>query len=153
MKADSGAARNRAACAISSTVPNRAIAPCWGRSFVMPGADMKTIVDYARHAVVPISRYARQYGPNSVKVSPTLIEYTARLSSSSYTDRDLQGWVNEIAARNSLPQSSCVVVVSPRGLRAHGVGANSGYHGMADIPYSVLGVYPDGLTLQDEDDV
>src|SRR3989442_981199 len=104
------------------------------RSFAMSDADMATILEYAKHAVVPISRYARQYGPNSVEVSPTLIEYTAKLSGSSYTDGDLQAWVNEIVAANSLPQNSCVVVVSPQGVQAHGVGANAGYHGLATIP-------------------
>ena len=122
------------------------------RSFVIPNADMATIAEYARHAIVPISEYAKQYGPNSARVSPTVIEYTATLSTTSYGDRMVQSWVNEIAARNSLPKNSCVVVVSPRGLRAQNVAANAGYHGIADIPYTVLGVHASGLTLEDQDD-
>src|SRR5437879_1087450 len=73
------------------------------RSLVLPDPDMETIIEYTTHAIVPISRYARQYGPNSARVSPRVVKYTAQLSGTSYTDRELKGWVNDIAAQNSLP--------------------------------------------------
>ena len=40
---------------------------------VVPTADMNQIVQYTQNALVPISEYASEYGPNSVSVSPTLL--------------------------------------------------------------------------------
>ena len=34
---------------------------------------MNQIVQYTQNALVPISEYASEYGPNSVSVSPTLL--------------------------------------------------------------------------------
>jgi hypothetical protein len=124
-----------------------------GGSLIIPTADMNTIVQYAQHAVAPISEYASQYGSNSVSVSPNLISHTVNVPAASYTDADVQTWVNDIVTQNSLPSSSCIVIVSPQGLSAPNVGGNAGYHGLAHVPYVVLGVFAQNLTLQDVPDV
>ena len=122
------------------------------RTYAVTDDDMATIVDYARRAIAPIRQYARQYGPTSAKVAARVIEHTVRLRGTSYTDRQLKGWVNDMAAAKSLPSSACVVVVSPHGLHATNVDANAGYHGKANVAYSVVGVFETGLTLDDRKD-
>ena len=124
-----------------------------GGNLVIPTADMNQIVRYAQHAVMPISEYAALYGPNTVAVSATLLTHTVNLSGTSYTQADLVGWVNTMAASNSLPANSCIFVVSPQGLSSQNVGGNAGYHGKANIPYVVAGVFASGLTLADSPDV
>ena len=62
-----------------------------GGSLVIPTADMNQIVLYAQKAIVPISEYAAQYGPNTVSVSSTLLTYTVNLSGTSYSQSDLVG--------------------------------------------------------------
>jgi len=124
-----------------------------GGNLMIPTADMNTIVQYAQHAIVPISEYASQYGLNNVSVSPNLISHTVNVPTASYNDADLQTWVNDIVTQNSLPSNSCIVIVSPQGLSAPNVGGNSGYHSRANVPYVVLGVFAQNLTLQDVPDV
>lgn len=119
----------------------------------MPTADMNMIVQYARHAIIAISEYAAQYGPNTVTVSPTVLTHTVSVPSASYSDGDLQGWVNDIVSENGLGSDSCIFVVSPQGLSASNVGGNAGYHGKANVPYVVAGVFATGLTLRDDPDV
>jgi hypothetical protein len=116
---------------------------------VMSTSDMNQIVQYATHAVVPISEYAAQYGSNAVNVAATLLTKTVNVPSSIFTDNDLQGWVNALKNDNNLPDNSCVFVVTPAGTGAHNVFANIGYHGKADIPYIVAGAWGTGLTLAD----
>ncbi|HLH61479.1 MAG TPA: hypothetical protein VKV20_07320 [Ktedonobacteraceae bacterium] len=58
-----------------------------------------------------------------------------------------------MAKQNHLPSNSCIYVISPQGLKANEVGGNGGYHGLANIPYIVAGVYAQNLTLQDLSDV
>jgi hypothetical protein len=120
---------------------------------VIPTSDMQMIIQYARHAIGPICEYAAQYGGNSVAVSPNLLTYTVNVPSGSFTDANLQGWVNDIVTRNALPSNSCIFVVTPSGVSAPNVGGNSGYHGKANVPYVVAGVWTSGLTLQDVPDV
>jgi hypothetical protein len=119
---------------------------------VIPTSDMNQIVQYAQHAIVPISEYAAQYGKNTVNISPDLLTTTVNLSGRSFTDRRVRGWVNDLAAGNNLGDGDCVVVVVPQGVTARNVGANAGYHSKADIPYIVTGVFADGLTLADNAD-
>jgi hypothetical protein len=122
-------------------------------SFVYPTADLNQIISYAQRAARPISEYAGLYGPNSVAISSTILRYTARLSSTSYTRADLVSWVNAIASDNHLPANSCIFVVSPQGVSTSNVGGNSGYHDKANIPFIVAGVFATGLTLADVADV
>jgi hypothetical protein len=118
-----------------------------GGSLVMSTADMNTIVQYAQHAIIPISEYAAaQYGPNKVGVSPNLLTFTANVPSGTFTDSDLQGWVNAMVTANGLSADSCIYVICPQGISANEVGGNAGYHSLANIPYIVAGVYATGLT-------
>jgi hypothetical protein len=121
---------------------------------VTPAADMNVIVEYAQHAIVPISEYATaQYGANTVSVSSNILTYSANVPDGTFTDSVLQGWVNDMVVKNGLPANSCIYVICPQGISANEVGSNAGYHGIANIPYIVAGVYATNLTLQDETDV
>jgi hypothetical protein len=121
--------------------------------FVIPDADMNMIVQYAQHAIVPITEYAAQYGPNSIAVSPTLITHTVNVPSGSYSKSDLHGFVNDMASANGIPSSDCIFVVSPQGVSSPEVGSNSGYHDIANLPFIVAGVFAANLTLADDADV
>ena len=123
-----------------------------GGDKVVPTADMNQIVQYAQHAIVPVSEYAAQYGPNTVSISPALLIKTVSLSGTSFTDGDLQGWVNALASSNGFGSDHCIFVPVPPGVSASNVGENAGYHGKANIPYIVAGV-TSGLTLADNADV
>lgn len=59
---------------------------------------------------MPIVEYAKQYGPNSLTVSPR----TINVPSGNFSDSDLDGWVNAIATANGLGASDCVFIVFPR---------------------------------------
>lgn len=121
--------------------------------FSFSTADMQTMVNYAQHAIVPLSEQVNQdYGSSSSSVSPTLIAYTANMSSTSFSDSDVQGWVNDIVSANSLPSDSCIVIPCPQQLSGP-VNSNSGYHSIANVPYTIFGVYATGLTLKDQPDV
>lgn len=124
-----------------------------GGNLIISTPDMNTIVQYAQHAIGPISEYASQYGSNSVSVSPNFLTHTVSVPTASFTDSDAQGWVNDIVNLNSLPTSSCVVIVCPQGLSAPELGGNAGYHSKASVPYILLGVFAQNLTLQDLPDV
>jgi hypothetical protein len=124
-----------------------------GGDITYPTADMNMIVQYAQHALVPIVEYAAQYGPANVTVSSTLLTHTINVPSASYSKVDLRGFVNDIVAANSLSADSCVFIISPQGLSTPEVGANSGYHDLADRPFIVAGVFTQGLTLDDTSDV
>jgi hypothetical protein len=120
-------------------------------------ADMQSMVLYAKQAIVPMARMISGYGVSSVVVSSKLLRHTATLKTHSFSDLELQGWIRQIVETHRLPQDSCVVVPCPRRIFEHsgGIGANSGYHGFArapGIPYIVLGVHGDNLTLADRSD-
>src|SRR5262249_42857419 len=107
----------------------------------------------ATRAIIPISEYASEYGRNNIYVSPNVIQYSVTLQGTTYNDQALQVWVNDIVNQNNLPSnSSCIFVVSPQGLTVPQVDANSGYHGLANSPYIILGVFSQNLTLQDLQD-
>src|SRR4051794_18487063 len=60
-------------------------------------ADVQTAVRYATLAAIPITRYASQYGPNSVGVSPDVIPFTAQVSGGNFTIAEFEGWVDQCA--------------------------------------------------------
>jgi hypothetical protein len=86
--------------------------------FSVSMADMQTAVNYATLAVVPIRRCASQYGPNSVTVSPTIIPHTANLTGNSFSQDDLEGWVEQVAqtARANQVTNPCIVILHDRSL-------------------------------------
>ena len=116
-------------------------------------ADIQTALNYSQSAIIPISAYALQYGSNSVNVSNNIIQYSVNLTSNTYNNSNLIGWVNDIASTNSLPTgSSCVVVLNPVGItntdadRAGGIG---GFHGKANLPFCFCNVYGQNFTVND----
>jgi hypothetical protein len=127
------------------------------QNFAVSAADMQTMTTYAQHAIVPISEWVPQYGPSTVAISPSSIEFTANMSSTSFTDSDLQGWVNSIVSSNGLdPTSTAIVVPCPAEISesaGEGIGPNSGYHFIANVPYAVWGMGGTNITLADEADV
>jgi hypothetical protein len=119
-------------------------------------ADIQTAVTYATLAVGPIQRYAWQYGPNSVQVSPTILSFTANLQGNTFTDNDVQGWVDSIVQNNNLT-NACVVILhdtatpnSPT--NTDGTGTTSGYHSSTgnDHPYCYCRVFGQNLTVADK---
>jgi hypothetical protein len=125
-----------------------------GGDVVMADADMAMIVQYAQHAIIPISESAALYGPNTVSISPSPLNYAVNLAGTSYTQGDLEGWVNDIVSQNHLSSTnSCIFVVSPQGLTSDGVDSNAGYHAKANVPYIVAGVFAQNLTLADATDM
>ena len=122
---------------------------------VVPTADMNQIVAYATRAIIPIAEYVvQQYGASQVSVSPTFLTFSVNVPSASFTDGDLQGWVNNMMTANNLGTDSCIFVYVPGSVSAPEVGPNSGYHGFANIPYIAAGLgNATNLTLQDEADV
>jgi hypothetical protein len=128
-----------------------------GQTFVVSTADMQTMLAYAQHAIVPISEWTPQYGPSTVTISPTILEFTANLTSTSFADSDLQGWVNSIVTSNGFdPAATAIVVPCPPQISESSggaIGPNSGYHFIADVPYAVWGMGGTNITLADEADV
>jgi hypothetical protein len=126
-------------------------------TFSVSSADVQTMVQYAQHAIVPISEWVPQYGPSTVTISPTILEFTANLTSTAFADSDLQGWVNQIVSSNGFDTSSTAIVVPcPQQISESsgtGISANSGYHSIANVPYAVWGVGGTGITLADQADV
>ena len=123
--------------------------------FSMSAADVQTAVTYATLAVGPIQRYAWQYGPNSVQVSPNILTFTANLQGNTFTDGDVQGWVDSIVQDNNLT-SACVVILhdtrtanSPTNTDATGL---LGYHDMTGDghPYCYCKVLGQSLTVADK---
>ena len=106
---------------------------------------------YATLAAVPISQYARQYGPNEISVNERLGTFLVTLPAakgSSYNDSDLQGWVNQIAKANHLPNSACVVVLNPLGItNTHSPTPNTGYHYKANLPYIFCSMAGQNITV------
>jgi hypothetical protein len=127
-----------------------------GGSFTFSAADMQMMIQYAQHAIVPVLEMVHQeYGPSTTVISPTTIDYTAHMSAATFSDSDLQGWVNDILSTNSLDASTSLTVVPcPSGISddAGYVVANGGYHNIANGPYAVFGIYTTGLTLADQVD-
>jgi hypothetical protein len=127
--------------------------------FSMSAADIQTAIAYASLAVGPIQRYAWQYGPNSVQVSPNLLTFTtAPLSGNTFNrDDDLEGWVDTIVQDNNLT-NACVVILhdtNPANSPTHPEAPNtsrSGYHSITDNghPYCYCQVSGQSLTVADK---
>jgi hypothetical protein len=81
-------------------------------------ADVQTARNYAALAVGPIQRYASQYGPSNVGVSPTVISFTANVSGNSFTQSQFEGWVDQCAktARDNHVSNPCIVILHNRDL-------------------------------------
>jgi hypothetical protein len=126
-----------------------------GGSTTINREDVATAIEYATLAVRPISAYCQQYGSNSLKVSPEIIQFGIAATNPRYNDDGVQRIVNLIMAQN--PQldagSTCIIIINPPGLTntdadpAQGV---LGYHDKADVPYCFINVSGAGpLTVAD----
>jgi hypothetical protein len=124
-----------------------------GQQIAIPPADMQMMLQYAQRAIVPIAEYASQYGATHINVAPNILSYAVNLHGHAYNDATLKRWVNDIAAKNNIPNTDAIVIPSPQGLTAPNVGGNSGYHGLAHLPYTVFGVFATNLALNDPPDV
>jgi hypothetical protein len=117
--------------------------------------DVQTAVSYATLAVVPIQRYASQYGPNSIDVSPTVIDFTADLSTDCFTVEEFEGWVDRIGqtARGSGISNPCVVILHDRSLATTPLffNQNDSYHGHthSGFPYCYSLVFGENLSVAD----
>jgi hypothetical protein len=129
-------------------------------SFTVSDADVQTIVNYSEVAVVPISKYASQYGSNSVDISRDIIRYTVQWDQNEFENRDMSKWVSDIARGNNIPTdgSVCVVILtdgregSPRNI-SHTPGM-LGYHESTDqdsLPYCYCKVLHPDVTLDDKE--
>jgi hypothetical protein len=126
-----------------------------GGAISVSSADMATAAQYTTLAAVPISAYASQYGFNAVNVSESILQFTVNVPSAKYNDQTLQGWINTIVNQNSLPNSSCLVVLNPQGVTNTDGDINQGvlgYHGKANVPYCFVNVFGTNLTVQDKED-
>jgi hypothetical protein len=122
----------------------------------VPLADIEIGVQYARLAVLPLSAYCSQYGPNSLTVSSTILGYAASIGGTTYNDDDVQGWVNSIRSQHNLdPDSSCLIIFNPVELTdSDGHRSDTlGYHDKADMPYCLINMFAKGLTVDDKFDL
>ena len=127
-------------------------------SLTVPDPDFKVAMQYAALAVVPISEYCAQYGPNSLAVDSATIQFEATLTGAKYNDSILSGWVDQIAKANGLGADSCLVFLNPQGVVNTDADATQGvlgYHNMSSskVPYAFVNVMGQGLTVQDQQDV
>jgi hypothetical protein len=118
-------------------------------------ADVQTAADYAAQAVLPIQRYASQYGPNSVDVWPNVIPFTANLTGTSFTLSQFEGWVDQCAtiARKSNVNNPCIVILHNRDLPGSAMfsGERNSFHSMTrnGTPYCYSLVFGENLTIAD----
>ncbi len=123
--------------------------------FSVSMADTQTAVSYATLAVVPIHRYASQYGPSSVIVSPTVIPFTANLNGNSFTQAEFEGWVEQVAqtARSNHVINPCVVILHDRSRLATPTytGHKDSYHSITSdgTPYCYCLVFGQNLSVAD----
>src|SRR5260221_9494817 len=127
-----------------------------GGTFTFSAADMQTMIQYAQHAIVPILEMVHQeYGPSTTVISPTTIDYTAHMSAATFSDSDLQGWVNDILSTNGLdPSTTLIAVPCPSGIDDDSgyVVANGGYHYIAHRPYPFCRIIWTGPSLGEQVD-
>ncbi len=128
-----------------------------GSSFAVPDADLNVAVQYATLAVVPISAYASQYGPNRLAVAGATIPFNAAVSGGKYNDSILSGWVDQLAKANGLGSDACLVFLNPQGVTNTDADATRGvlgYHNMSPsgVPYAFVNVMGRGLTIDDRQD-
>jgi hypothetical protein len=115
-------------------------------------ADVQTARNYAALAAVPIQRYASQYGPNTVRVSPDIIPFSV-MTGNTFPDEDVWGWVDKIVGDNQLT-NACIVILADSATsptNTFKAGDFAGYHMMTDKghPYCFCKVLGQNLTVAD----
>lgn len=81
-------------------------------SFSISDANMQTALDYTNKAVIPISRYVSQYGKNRILVSQNIIPFPVDLPSNTFSDSQLQDWINSIVDKYNLGSDACIIVLN-----------------------------------------
>ncbi len=118
-------------------------------------ADVQTAVSYATLAAIPITRYAWQYGPNSVEVSPDVIPFTAEVSGGTFTLAEFEGWVDQCAhiASERHIADPCIVILHNRALRSSSqfVNHRNSFHSITHngTPYCYCLVFGENLSVAD----
>ncbi len=121
-------------------------------------ADLSVVARYLSEIVAPVASYASQYGPTGLTAGRVLGRLSVPISQGSYSDADLQGWVNELVGRDALGSDSAVLVLNPPGAvnrdakESGGIGV-LGYHGFASVPYSFVNLLGTGLAPGDRSDL
>jgi hypothetical protein len=122
----------------------------------VPMADLQTAVNYATKAGPILAKYTSQYGATSIPISPSILTYNVTLTGTSYSDTNVQNWVNAIKNAHALPGGDCVAILNPAGVTNTNADLSQGvlgYHGKSDIPYVFANVQGTGLTLDDAKNV
>jgi hypothetical protein len=119
-------------------------------------ADTAVAVTYAATIAPVASRYAGQYGPNSIRVAPTAPGRTVTPSGgASYSDAELAGWVDQYAAAAGLPAGDALAVLNPpRGVENSDARVSQGVLGYHSIspnghPYLFVNVQGSGFSVGD----
>lgn len=128
-----------------------------GSTFAVPQADVEVTTKYSRLAIIPISEYCSQYGPNSLALAPATVPFTASVAGRKYNDSILSGWVDRIAKDNGFGADSCLVFLNPLGVVNTDADATQGvlgYHSISStgVPYAFVNVMGTGLTIEDGQD-
>jgi hypothetical protein len=120
--------------------------------------DMATIVNYAQRAAPVISQYASLYGPNTISVDATFYSFIVPsrtvAQGNSYTDQELQNWINQLAQTQGWPSNDAIFAIHPvsviNTLAPQGpTTATYGYHSAANLPYCFAYAYGQNLTIAD----
>ena len=116
-------------------------------------ADTATAIDFVRRALIPISQYASQYGPNNVVVKPDPLEAPVVIKTKKYSDATLRDWIKTIVAQNNLDtKRTALIFLNPPGITNTAGDPNEGtggYHDMGEVPYAFVNVSGSGFTLDD----
>ena len=122
-------------------------------------ADTQTAISYATLAVVPIQRYASQYGPNSVSVWPVAIPYTAMVQGGAFGPAEFEGWVDDVAQfmRSQQVPAPCIVIMHNRSLpnspsfTGQGNSLQPSHHSItgSGTPYCYSLVFDENLSIAD----
>ncbi|MCI4355856.1 MAG: hypothetical protein L3K18_01765 [Thermoplasmata archaeon] len=127
------------------------------RSFALSPSDLGVALQFAGGAVAQITRYAAQYGPNTMSVTASTVEVPVSLPKGVYNDATVQQWVNAVVAAQHLDGATTAIVIlnppGPLNTDADPGRGVLGYHGLAAVPYAFVNVMGTGLTVSDPADL
>jgi len=124
-------------------------------TFSISDEDAQTIINYSKRAIMPISKYCLQYGPNSLKVSDRMIKHSVNLDTNIFSTPQLEKIVNDIVETNNLPKdsSTCIVILNNKqGPKCREHLNALGWHEAAepnDIPYCFCHIRGQNMTIED----
>jgi len=119
-------------------------------------SDVQTVQQYLGFAAPVIAAYCSQYGTGPLAVSPEIYTVTVNLQGQTYTDADLQGWVNNLVLVHGLGPSDALVFLNPPGVVNSEAPVSMGilgYHGAASVPYSFVNALGSGFSVNDAKDI